>query len=269
MLVGEPRKRYYIYPSCCCFQYSFDELRTVLADPIGCSALSEGVDYYQSLNFPLDVQPFDMLPSQHGGGIVVAHAAMEPNERWLPEEVLLSRAGGSTPHGMEAFRFSDVGRTFPAHVLVLQPEGDPFAEYPTRDGRRFQSCYATLENADSCADETYWVVEVKPGKAANRILESIPEAAREFDLDLDRVVDVPQALQEETREWFVDATFHREWYRVSNASQRVGLNFAIIVFCGLHFRNLAGGSCLRAVHLLASIEGRPNVRNVFWHKTRR
>ena len=66
MLVGEPRQCYYIYPSCCCFRYSFDELRTVLADPVGCSALSQGVSYYRSFGYPLDIQPFDMLPSEHG-----------------------------------------------------------------------------------------------------------------------------------------------------------------------------------------------------------
>lgn len=269
MLVGEPRKRYYVYPSCCCFRYSFDELGTVLAQPLGYEGLPERDVYYQCLGYPLDIQPFDMLPSRHGGGIIVAHAAMEPEERWLPSAVLMSIADISTPSGMVGFYRSDARSSFSAEVAVLEPQSDPFAEYPTRDGRKFRSCYATPENIDCCPNDIYWVVEVKPGNAANRLLESIPDVATEFGLDLDRTPSIPQALKEETRDWFIDATFSRHWYRVSNASPRVGLNFAITVFCGLHFRNLAGGSCLRAVHLVASIEGRPNARKVFWHPTRR
>lgn len=269
MLIGEPRRRYYIYPSCCCFRYSFDELGTVLGNPIGCSAVPERDVYYQCLGYPLDIQPFEMLPSRHGGGIIVAHAGVEPDERWLPDCVLGSIADVRAPDGMMGFRRSSARSSFRAHVSVLEPQSDPFAEYPTRDGRTFQLCYATPENVDSCANETYWVVEVKPGRAANLVLESIPDVARDFGVNLDRVVDLPQALKEETSDWFLDTTYRREWYRASSASQGVGLNFAIIVFCGLHFRNLPGGSCLRAVHLLGSIEGRPNVRNVFWHKTRR
>ena len=127
MLKGELRKCYFVYPSLCTFRYSFDELRSVLADPFGHSALPQSENYYRSLDFPLDIQPFEMLPSRHGGGIIAAQAAAEPDERWLPECVLHSIADPRTPQGMESFRRSVTCSSLPARVYVLEPQNEPFA----------------------------------------------------------------------------------------------------------------------------------------------
>ncbi len=264
MLVGEPRKRYYVYPSCCCFRYSFDELATVLADPIGHEGLSERDVYYECLGYSLDIQPFDMLPSRHGGGIIVAHAASEPDERWLPSCVLHSIADVTAPHGMESFRRSQAGISFPARVSVLEPQSDPFAEYPTRNGRRFRWCYITPENVDWCENDIYWIVDAQPTRSANGLREALREAAIEFQVDLDWLPEAPAPLEEETHGWFQDTTLTQEWCRASSVSQGAGFNFAVTVFCALHVRNLATGSSLRAVHLVSSIEGRPSIRRVFW-----
>jgi hypothetical protein len=270
MLTGEPRKRYYIYPSCCCFRYSFDDLRSILADPFGYSALSQSKNYYYALDYPFDIQPFDMLSSQQGGGIIVAHAADDSKERWLPECVLGSIADIRKPHGMGPFGGSNARISFPAYVVVLEPENDPYAEYPTRDGRRFQPCSVTPENVDCCGDDIYWIVDVKSVKSLRRIREALGAVAADFQFQLDWLPDVPPNLTNETSDWFKGATVKQEWCRVSGASQGVGMNFAITVFCALHVRNLAYvGPSIRAIHLVASIEGRPNVRKVFWHPTGR
>jgi hypothetical protein len=266
MLVGEPRTRYYVYPSCCIFRYSFDDLRSVLADPFGHSALGQSVNYYRCLDYPLDIQPFDMLGSGHGGGIIVAHAAVEPDDRWLPACVLRSIASVGLPSGMVMFRASPARSSFPAHVSVLEPQSDPFAEYPTCDGRRFRWCSTTPENVDCCGDDVYWVLEPGPMRSATRLLESLREVAMDFQVQLDWLPDPPDSLKKETSGWFKDASLRQEWCRVSSVSQGVGLNFAVTVFCALHVRNLPIGSRLRAVHLVASIEGRPNVRKVFWKR---
>ena len=264
MLVGEPRKRYYIYPSYCCFRYSFDELGRVLADPFGYSALSQGVNYYRCLDYPLDIQPFDMLPSRHGGGIIVAHAGVEPDERWLPSCVLMSIADIRTPRGMEAFDRSDADSSFPAHVSVLEPQSDPFAEYPTRDGRKFRPCSTTPENVDWCEDDIYWVMDAKPTKSVTRLQDELGYVAMDFQVHLDWLSDAPAPLKQETSDWFSHTTLRQQWCRVSSVSQGVGLNYAVTVFCALHVRNGPGGSSIRAIHLVSSIEGRPNVRKVFW-----
>lgn len=165
---------------------------------------------------------------------------------------------------METFRRSEARSSFPADVSVLEPQSDPFAEYPTRDGRRFRWCYTTPENVDCCEDEIYWVVDAKPTKSASRVLDALREVAMDFQVQLDWLPDAPPALKTETADWFLDATLRQEWCRVSSVSQGVGLNFAVTVFCALHVRNLAIGSSVRAIHLVASIEGRTNVRKVFW-----
>jgi len=241
----------------------------VLADPVGCSALSEGVNYYRALDYPLDIQPFDMFPSRRGGGIIVAHAGVEPDERWLPECVLMSIADISAPRGMEPFRRSDARSSFPAHVSVLEPQSDPFAEYPTRDGRKFQSCSTTPENVDWCENDIYWVMDAKPTKSTIRLQDALGSVAADFQVQLDWLPDAPPPLKEETRDWFLDTTMKQQWCRVSNIPRGVGLNFALTVFCALHASNYVGGSNIRAIHLVASIEGRPNIRNVFWHPSRR
>ncbi len=268
MLKGELRKCYFVYPSLCTFRYSFDELRSVLADPFGHSALPQSENYYRSLDFPLDIQPFEMLPSRHGGGIIAAQAAAEPDERWLPECVLHSIADPRTPQGMESFRRSVTCSSLPARVYVLEPQNDPFAKYPTRDGRRFRSCYTTPENVDGCEDEVYWVVDAKPTKSVNRLLEAFREVAIGFQVQLHWLPDAPPILKTETADWFLDASLTQKWCRVSNVSEGVGLNFAVLAFCALHVRNLAIGSCVRAVHLVASIEGRPTIRRAFWSQWR-
>lgn len=269
MLVGEPRKRYYIYPSNCCFRYSFDELRTVLADPVGCSALSQGVNYYRALDFPMDIQPFDMFPSRRGGGIIVAHAGVGPDERWLPDCVLGAIADIASPRGMESFRRSDADSSFPAHVSVLEPQNDTFAEYPTRDGRKFQSCYVTPENVDWCENDIYWVMDAKPTKSTIHLQDALGSVAKDFRVHLRWLPDAPLPLKEESRDWFLDKTMKQHWCHVSGIPRGVGLNLALTVFCAVHASNYVGGSNIRAIHLVASIEGRPNIRNVFWHPSRR
>lgn len=264
MLVGEPQKRYYVYPSNCCFRYSFEQLGEVLADPIGHEGLPERAVYYQCLDYPLDIQPFNMLPSRHGGGIIVAHAAMEPDDRWLPSCVLGAIADIRMPPGMGPFRPSDDGGSFPAHVSVLEPQSDPFAEYPTRDGRKHQRCSTTPENVDWCENDIYWVMDVMPTKSTIRLLDALECVAMDFQLRLDWLSDAPSPLKQETSGWFPDTTLRQQWCRVSGIGRGVGLNYALTVFCSQHVRNFVGGSNIRSIHLVASIEGRPNIRSVFW-----
>ena len=86
---------------------------------------------------------------------------------------------------------------------MLEPESDPFAEYPTRDGRKFQSCYVTPENVDSCENDIYWAMDVKPTKSTIRLQDALGSVAADFEVDLQWLPDAPPPLKEETRDWFL------------------------------------------------------------------
>lgn len=93
MLRTQPGTIYIVYPSWASFTYGWDQLPQLMSDPLGSGYLDKGKDY-EGYGFRMQIQPFEMLSSRAGNGIVVAHTE---GARWLPEAILGKEAGILAP----------------------------------------------------------------------------------------------------------------------------------------------------------------------------
>jgi hypothetical protein len=147
-------------------------------------------------------------------------------------------------------------------VSYLEPMGAPgwqmgFAKKPLNIRQPL-----SFEHADSAGDEIYWVVRYKIArKVAKEIkgLSDMPAWARHFGLEARRLKSGPSdAVKSETDPWFTNPEYGSAWFEVSGDGDGIGYHFAVLVYIGNHLRWIAGPR-LQTVHLVAEIEGRPNI----------
>jgi hypothetical protein len=67
-------------------------------------------------------------------------------------------------------------------------------------------------------------------------------------------------LRAETDGWFTNPDYESAWFEVSGDGDSVGFHFAVVVYIGNHPR-WVGGPTMDSMHVVAQIEGKPNVRH--------
>jgi hypothetical protein len=253
MLHKEPFHNYIAYPSWANPSYCWSDLPRLLADPIGSGYLEPGrsLEYYLSLGFPRDPQPYRLVNGPVGGGIIMweGDPLAGGGWKWLPIAILGSEANLRVPPGMENI-FASSG----VQVVAIEPWSIPFERKS-----RIYRCGASTEHADSAGDSIYWILCTRGAVERIKRVREISSIAAGFELQATPLSQVPDALLAETAPWFSDAPHSRTWFEVKGGGDGLGYHFAVLVYVAYHLRWVAGPKVL-SVHLVANIEGKPNAR---------
>jgi hypothetical protein len=253
MLHAEPDTKYIVYPSWAELSYKWEDLPWLLAHPLESGYVEPDKDW-RRLGYPETIAPCSSIGGPFGGGIIIADNVPR---MWMPVLVLRKEANLCPPQGL--LISSD---QLPCWVGYLEPFDDPLLNALEGKPRtRNYVCSATPENIEAEPDSHYWVVAFEGKKEPNGLGE-LPTWALQFGLDVSRIAGVPQALREETSDWFRNPGQTFVWYVVRDCKPLVGYCFAIVVYLALHLREIAGRR-MRSMHMLAGIEGKPNVRKLW------
>jgi hypothetical protein len=250
MLRAEPDTKYIVYPSWAQLSYKWADLPRLLANPLESGYIDPKKDWRQ-LGFPDSVAPCSFIDGPFGGGII---AADRVPGRWMPALVLTKeanlRAPDATINWLDTLRFN---------VSYLEPYDDPLlSRLEAKQRTRLYLCAVTAENIEADVDSQYWVVAFD-GMKEPKGLNDLPSWAAGFGLRVSRLIKVLLEICNETSDWFRNPNQHFVWYAVEGFSPLSGYCFAIVLYLAFHLRKIAGAR-LRSVHMLAGIEGKPNMR---------
>lgn len=270
MLTLDTDRQFIVYPSWANLPYAWDRLPEILSDPKNSGFLQAPVHR----DYPIPPPRIDYLNGPAGGGVIVVHqtrhrlpadidnpALALPVNQWLGTLVLVSEANLREPNG-RALVPSD---PFGSLVTYLEPY-----EYPAevqlglRSRPKLYLCAATPEHAESAGTSVFWLTSLERRKRRPSALAEIRGWALAFGLCIMELSETPDRLRLETADWFGSPpAFDDMWYEVSGDGSSAGFHFAVLVYLALHARSVI--KQLRAMHLVANIEGQPLFRKT-WHR---
>jgi hypothetical protein len=125
-------------------------------------------------------------------------------------------------------------------------------------------CGATPEHAESAGTSVFWLASLEKRQRALSDLNEVPRWAEAFGLSVTALSGIPAPLQSETSDWFRQPSeFDNVWLQVAGGDTSAGFHFGVLVYVALHARSVV--KRLRAMHLVAQIEGKPLFRKT-WHR---
>jgi hypothetical protein len=255
MLVLDKDREFIVYPSWAKLPYAWDRLPGLLWNPKKSGFLPNA--YYA--DYPVTPPKMHFLDGSAGGGVIVVHKLRD--ERWLGGLVLVSHANRRIPNG-RALVASD---PFGGLVTYLEPyDNPPEVQVGIRARPKLYLCGATPEHAESAGTSVFWLASLEKRRRTSSDLTEVPRWARPFGLSVTVLSGMPDQLQSETSDWFRQPPeFEDLWFQVAGGDNSAGFHFGVLVYVALHARSVV--KRLRAMHLVAQIEGKPLFRKT-WHR---
>jgi hypothetical protein len=266
MLRLENDRQYLVYPSWAVLPYRWENLPQLLANPKASGFLHGNIPDDRWSNS----HRIEYLNGPTGGGVITVHQTRNrpppdpdnptrslPVNRWLGSLVLASEANLRIPNGCGL-----AGDSFGPLVTYLEPYPQ-FEEVSLglREKPKLYLCAATPEHAETAGESVYWLASLDRRKRRPDLGE-VPGWAAAFGLTLTEVADLTAALRAETAAWFLEpSAFDNVWWQVTGGPRLAGWHFAVLVWLALHARSVV--KPLRAMHLVARIEGQPRFRRTW------
>jgi len=139
----------------------------------------------------------------------------------------------------------------------------PKVQVGLRPRPKLYLCGTTPEHAEPAGASVFWLASLEKRRRSSNLAE-VPGWAQAFGLSVTELAQIPPQLQSETSDWFrPPSEFDNVWFQVTGADDSAGFHFAVLVWVALHARSVV--KPLRAMHLVARIEGRPLFRKT-WHR---
>ena len=128
----------------------------------------------------------------------------------------------------------------------------------TRTGKKPKNYVYPIsaEHVEAAFGSIYWLLSTRKTKRKIPGIEEIPVWAFHFDFQARRIEEAPEAILKETEHWR-NPDFDYIWFEVKSTSDEYGYNYAVMLYIGLHLAYV-GRSRIRTMHLITSIEGKPN-----------
>lgn len=258
MLTSLPNLSYTVWPSWAnSFTYRWEDLPEIFAHPWESGHLGLGFNARRSIEqgyLTPDCNGYDLISGPCGNGIIIREGPRLPG--WLGHKIIRSSADFMTPPGVVNLIANP-----PIHVTYIELRGDAGLRLMGEGKKKSREypCFATIEHAEAALDKCYWLVTLKSGRSQVKGLDELPIWAKGFGLTLPPIDSVPEPLEQEIAEWFINPEIERRWYEVSGGKPDAGLQFAMMVYTAFHFRQV-GGSRVRGLHLVANVDSKPNSR---------
>lgn len=255
MLLLDQDREFIVYPSWAKLPYSWERLPGLLWNPRKSGFLTPA-NYG---DYPVAPPKMDFLDGPTGGGVIVVNKQRE--ERWLGGLVLVSHANLCLPGGRALVAVDPFG----VLVTYLEPyENPPEVQFGLRPRPKLYLCGATPEHADSAGASVFWLASLEKRQRRSSNLAEVPRWAQAFGFSVTELATIPPQLQCETSDWFRQPSeFDNVWFQVVGDGNSAGYHFAVLVWVALHARSVV--KQLRAMHLVAQIEGQPLFRKT-WHR---
>jgi hypothetical protein len=255
MLLLDKDRQFIVYPSWAKLPYTWDRLPGLLWNPKKSGFLTPA--YYG--DYPVAPPKIDFLDGPAGGGVIVVNKP--PEERWLGGLVLVSHANLRVPGGRALVAVDPFG----VLVTYVEPyDNPPEVQFGLCPRPKLYVCGATPEHAESAGTSVFWLASLEKRQRAASNLAEVASWAQAFGLSVTELSHIPAQLQSETSDWFQQPSeFDNVWFQVAGGDHSAGFHFAVLVWVALHARSVV--KRLRAMHLVAQIEGRPLFRKT-WHR---
>jgi hypothetical protein len=256
MLYIERRKKYIVFPSWLQPTYKWEDLPEIISNPLKYDEFHRyncSVKKQREYSHPEEIQPFELLEGPAGGGIILVYR--DSLSRWLPYYALTFDKGVdlSTPELM-------LEGNWHKNNNVSFLEDTFYSGYWLETGkkRRDYEIGACVEHIESMPDSIFWVVGFEPTKTGREIrsLDDVPAWAEHFGLKVERLLELPGAVKDETDWWLKTLERQFAYFTVKGGGNGFGYHFAVMLYIGFHLRAVAGRR-MRTMFLLASIEGKP------------
>jgi hypothetical protein len=265
MLKLETEWHYWVWPSwATAFSFGWDEVPRLLADPVGTGCLDLGE--LQSLEAGYlvnDPGPLEFFSGAFGNG-VIAYQPVQ-GRAWIGACVFRKEADVSTALGMTTA--ADLANSVDFRkVGFLELRGDAGLRF-WGEGRKKPREYptsVTFEHVEAAGEDMYWLLDRQPGKSSLKGLDTLQQGAAAFGLAVEPVDEVCTEMMNEVRPWFTDLS-RMAWFRVSGGRALAGWQLAMMYYCAMHLKMLAGKR-MRSMHLVAQIEHHPRLRRQWGRK---
>jgi hypothetical protein len=254
MLHTEKVSEFIVYPSWAEMSATWEDLPRLFADPRSGEFLPQGFD---TLPRGWTDLPHELIDGPAGGGII-KYQRGAPGQAWTPLLILTYEANLRAPNGMDGLLYKCRDA---CPVLYIEPTGVGWRLGVAKKPRNIRPGLS-LEHAEAAGDNIYWVVRYRGARKTPKEikgLSSLPAWAGHFGLDALALPHGPaEALRLETQRWFTNPENESAWFEISGDGDGVGFHLAVVVYIGNHLR-WVGGPRVRSMHLVAQIEGKPNV----------
>jgi len=254
MLYIERRKKYIVFPSWLQPTYKWEDLPEIISNPLKYDEFHRyncSVKKQRESSYPEEIQPFELFEGPAGGGIILVYR--DSLSRWLPYYALTFDKGVdlSSPYLM-------LHDDWYSNVAYLEPTSDPGWVLSTGKKPKEYRLGACVEHIESMPDSIFWVVGFEPTQTGKEIrsLDDVPAWAEHFGLEVERLLELPEAVKDETGWWLKTLKEQFAYFNVSGGGDGFGYHFAVMLYIGLHLRAVAGRR-MQSMFLLASIEGKP------------
>jgi hypothetical protein len=255
MLYLDEDREFIVYPSWAKLPYTWDRLPGILWNPKKSGFLPVG----NYSDYPIAQPKIDFHDGPAGGGVIEVHKLRD--ERWMGGLVLVAEANRCIPGGRALVPVDPFGLL----VTYLEPyENPPEVQLGLRSRPKLYVCGATPEHAGSAGDSVFWLASLEKRQRSAPGLTDVPAWAEGFGLSVTQLSDMPAQLQSETADWFRQPSeFENVWFQIEGGDRSAGFHFAVVTWVALHARSIV--KRLRAMHLVASIQGQPLFRKT-WHR---
>ena len=249
MLRIYPNNMYLVYPSWASFSYQWDQLPRLLADPLGTGLLDKALNW-ASYGYPMEIQPYELLSSQAGNGVIVAHTG---GSRWLPDAVLSKEAELIAPDDIDRM----AGR-FDPPVYYLHPQTTDKVVLGIDPPQRRYLCKFGIEAMNCGPGELHWICVSKRDIAGAD--EELRNVATSFGLTLSATAAAPP-LPDDAMAYLRHHGGILSCLRGHTEIDDVGFHLAAMYYAGFlmksrHPRDFA------YLCLVADVEGSPSTSTV-------
>jgi hypothetical protein len=256
MLRKETDRNFLIYPSWAQIPAKWADLPRLMADPLGSGLLQRHFDP-KEFGYPDVPQEHAFIPGSEGNGIIVLYNDPRVQSKWLAGRVL-REAQWLNPNGMRAF--DEAQREPQPFVCYIEPMVGSGWWIGVAKKPIIVVVNLSYEHVEAAGDSVYWLVRYQRtsrGQELKRIADVAGWAAN-FGITVRRAEQFPEAVQAEAAGWFINPECASVWFDVFTPDDGIGFNFAVLVYIANHLRWIAGPR-VKSMHLLAQIEGRPQI----------
>ncbi len=251
--------QYIVWPSWAkSFTTTWDELTQLLGGPVPAEFIDcNDQKLIQSGRVQNEAIPVEVFPGAFGNGVFRRKAT--PGQYWLGHNLFRDEATFLNVPSMGVAKEPESG-LFWSNVAFVTLRSDVGLKRMGTGWKkpREYPCAATFEHVEAVGDSVYWLLDQSPGKRPPPGLEALLAGATAFGLHIEPVEQVDSEISREVKAWFTDES-KMEWYRVQGGPQESGWQLAVMFYCLLHLKQLAGAR-LDCGHLVAQIEKRPHLR---------
>lgn len=250
-----PGIEYFVWPSWANLAFTWEMAADSLSKPYSRLHAKELNDAAKKHVEPVQPARMELNDGSYGNGIIVVHERTTWDS-WIGLSVLWQYADTRCP------QLLDWMDDFKPKVLYLEPHSSFYHRLVQKPSKVYPPG-VTVEHADSAREEdAFWTLSWTGTKEPKAIAE-FPDRAAKMGVTLNRLPAIPEHIKDEAGPWFIEEGKSFIWYS-TNVTRDLGKCIALMTYLDAGVKEASKGRA-RCLHLVAQIEGKPNIQYRFAH----